>query len=103
MSEWIEITEEFLNSEKPEWFSGEMWVYGGSEVTIGRYEWEQGWDPHRIIANGYSGTAIGYFVMPLEKPKPPEDNTNKVFKCYCGKTEIIGRLGCCKDPDCIPY
>lgn len=39
--------------------------------------------------------------MPL--PESPEDNTNKVFKCYCGKTEIIGRSGCCKDPDCIPW
>lgn len=56
-------------------------------------------DDYDLDVNGAYQYATHW--MPL--PEPPEDNTNKVFKCYCGKTEIVGRIGCCKDPDCIPY
>lgn len=56
----------------------------------------------RIVVHGLSGKFWAAKRW-MQLPPAQEDNTNKVFKCYCGKTEIVGRLGCCKYPDCIPY
>lgn len=69
--EWTKVTEEFLRS-KPEWFYGDLWCSCGKYVYYGKYDWQQGHHPDRLLGSEMGDMwAIGMYVMPMTQPKPP--------------------------------
>lgn len=70
--EWVPVTQSLLNEQHP-WFYQPMWIaMKDGAVLQGHYEWRQGWNPDRFIADGFDHWVFdANYVMPVIKPTPP--------------------------------
>lgn len=70
---WVPVTQELLNNQHP-WLYEPMWLATkGGTVLQGYYEWRQGWNPDRFVADGFDHWAFDFaYVMPIVKPAPPD-------------------------------
>lgn len=72
LTEWVPLTQKLLN-EQHEWLYEPMWIaMKDGSVLQGYYEWRQGWNPDRLLADGGDHWAFdAAYVMPIVKPTPP--------------------------------
>ena len=69
-NQWVIVGDEI--DKMPRWFfNSDFWVLSREEVCLGRYEWQQGYCPDRIIFDGCNVPAKRVYVKECVKPKLP--------------------------------
>lgn len=69
---WLVVDKSLINNA-PDWFYRDMWISDGKALFIGKYHWQQGHNPDRLISNYYGNVSAldGYYVTELVYPSLP--------------------------------